>query len=492
MKARFPLYAKILLWFFLNLVLLAVAAWITLRVQLRAGFDSFLSVYTGQRVEPVARMIVTELENSPDTAWDGILQQFGEIYGVKFLILSGNQQVAGEEMELPDEVRRQVPRGGARRKGAAKQDGDGEEPARAPQPPDAEGKEKGPPPVHHRFLIRSAEPEAYWVGLIMAMRSPDRTGPLPMVLLARSETFSAGGLFFNYKPWLLVCGGALLLSVLFWLPLVRHITGALSRVTDASGKIADGRFDVRVEDERKDELGQLGVAINRMTERLTGFITGQKRFLGDIAHELCSPIARLQMALGILEQRADAKQKPYLDDVREEIQHMSDLVNELLSFSKASLKPTHIRSETVPIRSVAEQAARREAAGKGEIINHVPDGLAVQANTELLLRALSNLLRNALRYAGHAGPITISAEAKGDDVVILVSDCGPGIAKEHLDRVFDTFYRIEPDRDRTTGGVGLGLTIVKTCVETCGGTVSCRNREPKGLEVVMTFKAAPQ
>ena len=100
-----------------------------------------------------------------------------------------------------------------------------------------------------------------------------------------------------------------LVSVLFWLPLVRGITHSISQITRATEQIAAGRFDARVATGRRDELGRLGEAINQMATRLSGFVTGQRRFMGDIAHELCSPIARIQMALGILEHRADEKQK---------------------------------------------------------------------------------------------------------------------------------------------------------------------------------------
>jgi two-component system, OmpR family, sensor histidine kinase CpxA len=277
------------------------------------------------------------------------------------------------------------------------------------------------------------------------------------------------------------------LSALFWLPLVRGITHSIAQLTRATRQIADGQFDVRVDETRPDELGQLGAAINRMSTRLEGFVTGQKRSLGDIAHELCSPLARLQMSVGILEQHATAEQKEPIEDLREEVQHMSDLVNELLSISKASLKPGNVKRERVNVKTVADHAAQREAANKGEVIVEVPADLTCFARPELLQRALSNLVRNALRYAGEFGPITITARREGSTCVILVTDLGPGVPPEHLDRIFDAFYRTDPDRARNTGGAGLGLAIVKTCIEACGGTATAKNRQPKGLEVRLTL-----
>jgi two-component system sensor histidine kinase CpxA len=115
--------------------------------------------------------------------------------------------------------------------------------------------------------------------------------------------------------------------------------------------------------------------------------------------------------------------------------------------------------------------------------------MQVMASAELLTRAVANLLRNAVKYAGKAGPVTVSAKAQDAQVEITVADCGPGVAEEYLDRLFEPFFRPEPSRDSDSGGVGLGLAIVKTCVESCGGTVSARNLRPKGFAVTMVLRA---
>ncbi len=531
MNPRFPLTAKILTWFSLNLVLLMVIAWIVLRYSASNGFDSFLAGHVGGRVEATARAIMAELETKPRTEWNDVLARYGEAHDVKFLLLGNDlETLAGEEVDLPESLRSQLPRppsGGAGRRGAApagsstgsetNSEGFGfPPPGKRPPggkkglPPDitatrpptetgwteatnsAAGRSADAPgtaPIHRRFLVQSENPRAYWVGLMLALRPSPDTDHLRCTLLARSTTFSAGGFFFDYRPWLLGCAGIVALSGLFWFPLIRGITSSIAQLTRATRQIADGQFDVRVDEKRTDELGQLGGAINRMSTRLEGFVTGQKRSLGDIAHELCSPLARLQMSVGILEQHSTEEQKPCLDDVREEVQHMSDLVNELLSISKASLKPGNVKRKLVNVKAIADASAKREAADRGEVIVQIPAELTCLANPELLQRALSNLIRNALRYAGDAGPITITARREGSSTVISITDLGPGVPPAHLDRIFDAFYRIEPDRARNTGGAGLGLAIVKTCIEACGGTATARNREPCGLEVRLTLPA---
>jgi two-component system, OmpR family, sensor histidine kinase CpxA len=112
----------------------------------------------------------------------------------------------------------------------------------------------------------------------------------------------------------------------------------------------------------------------------------------------------------------------------------------------------------------------------------------VLADPDYLFRALSNLLRNAIRYAGSAGPIAISSEEASGEIVITVADRGPGVPEPELDKIFTPFYRQELSRTRETGGAGLGLAIVKSCIESCKGTVCCRNRLPSGLEVEIRLR----
>jgi two-component system sensor histidine kinase CpxA len=197
----------------------------------------------------------------------------------------------------------------------------------------------------------------------------------------------------------------------------------------------------------------------------------------------------MQVALGILVRSASREQQGIVQDLKDEVEGMSALVNEVLAFSKASLRPSEARLEPVGLEELVSRVVQRD--GGGASINvEVETGLRALANPELLARGVSNVLRNAVRYSGSAGPIEIAARAAGEGVVIQVADCGPGMAEQDLEAVFQPFYRLEAARERETGGVGLGLAIVKTCIESCQGTVRCRNRAPHGLEVEMRLKRA--
>jgi two-component system sensor histidine kinase CpxA len=290
-------------------------------------------------------------------------------------------------------------------------------------------------------------------------------------------------LIFDFTPLLWAGAGVLLFSALFWLPLIRGITRSISRIQDATARIAEGQFDVQVSERRRDELGSLSGAINRMSERLAGLLSGQRRFLSDVAHELCAPLSRLQMALGILEETATPAENERLRDLREEVDQIAELVNQLLSFSRAAIGSTQVELRDVPVRHALEKAAHREIGEAARVEIECDPGLAVKADPDFLQRALGNLFRNALHHGASTGLIAATAQAEADEVLITIEDEGPGVPEETLPRLFDPFFRVDSARARETGGVGLGLTIARTCLDACGGQISARNRPSGGLEL---------
>jgi two-component system sensor histidine kinase CpxA len=194
--------------------------------------------------------------------------------------------------------------------------------------------------------------------------------------------------------------------------------------------------------------------------------------------------------LGILDQRADDQQKKYVADVQDEVEHMSELVNELLLFSQEGVNPKSIELEPVNLREIIDRVMEREGAKNSTVKISVNKEISANANAQRLSLALGNLLRNAIQYAGDAGPINVTAERENETLILLITDSGPGLPEESLPKIFDPFYRPELARNRATGGAGLGLAIVKTCVEACRGTVTCRNRNPSGLEFKIVLESS--
>jgi two-component system sensor histidine kinase CpxA len=294
-------------------------------------------------------------------------------------------------------------------------------------------------------------------------------------------------LLLEFGPWFAAVGVAFVLSVLCWLPFVTSLRRDLLALTRATEHLAEGRFDTRVPANRRDELGTLGTAVNRMAERLDLHAQGQKRFLGDVAHELGSPLARLQVAIELLERRAGPEMHAAITDVREEVQQIGTLVNELLAFTQAGLRPRAAELQTVELNPLLEEIIEREGAtGRVELV--LVGRQFVRADALLLRRAVGNLVRNALRYGGTSGAITVKVARSSDVAHLTVTDEGLGVPEEALPRLGEPFFRPETARSRETGGVGLGLAIVRSAVAACGGTVRFFNRTPRGFgaEIVLT------
>ena len=486
MKPFSTLSAKILFWLFLNLSLVAAIFLIFFTVRFQKDFQGLLGKHAMDRMRTAARLVSHELDHSPRQEWEAILERHSKIHGVDLAVVTQKDRIGpSDDFSFPPEVVAETEKALAfdyRRAGRQFHRGRFErerrmEPEAGPDGHEPEGER---PP---RLMIRTKKPTVYWTGTFMPIRTKPFAPPEKAILLAASDSLSGNGFFFDPLPWIAAAGFVAVFSVLFWTPLIRHITKPLERMTRASEKIASGRFDVTIEEKRADEIGRLGRAINHMTSRLAGHVKGQKRFLGDVAHELGSPIARIQFGLGVLEQRCDEQNRQRVKDVLEDVAHMSGLVNELLSFSRAEISPEKVGRETMELLPIVREAKDRESLPDVEIRVQVPPGLTVCADGKLLTRAVANLLRNAVRYAGKDGPVMVQAWSEKHETVVQVSDSGPGVDEEVLDRLFEPFYRPEPSRNRKSGGAGLGLAIVKTCVDACQGSVAARNTQPKGFEV---------
>jgi two-component system, OmpR family, sensor histidine kinase CpxA len=502
-----PLWSRILLLATLNLSVLGGVLAIFMRMQLKPDFESFLMAEARERIASITRLITSELATTDMAQWSDVLDRYSKDSGITILLYRNTgEQLAGAPTRLPPEVDVRMPRGGPPPPPPRRSRGPGglsEPRSNDPGPPMEGG--PGPPPSRGRgsgggpeqgnnpgppFLAVTDSGPRYWVGVRMPIIGIEERESLRSVLMLVSPSFFTNPFFFNLRPWIAMGAGALLITAVCWLPLIRNLTRSIAAMKRATSRIADGRFDVSLRAVRRDEIGSLGAAINQMAGRLQALTEGRKRFLGDAAHELRSPIARMQLAAEILDRNADKAAQKYVDLLKEDLMVMAQLTDELLHFTKTETASQPTQLETVDLAGATWDAVRRESADGADMRVHIDASLTVQANKELLVRALANVLRNAARYAGDKGPIEVSAVRKGHDVQISISDAGPGIPDEALDKVFMPFYRLDHARDRRTGGTGLGLAIVRTCIEACGGAVECRNRQPSGLEVIIRLTAA--
>ena len=481
-RPRFPLLARVLAWLVLHLIILGLAFVAFVRWQLGLGLDSLLSGAAGERLAAFGDEASARIADKPAHDWDDALAELGEERRVD----AGMFTPPGDlvfQIPLPTDVLKRA-RASLPPPRPAPQPRSMHPPARPPPPirdNPPERSDANPAKSRPAFLMRGGD-GAYWAGLLLHL--PPRRGMAgqPALLLVRSERLDGSGMFFDFKPWLWGGIAVLVLSVAFWTPFVWSISRYLRRLTKATGEISSGRFQISLPVRGGDELGELGRSIEAMATRLDHLISGQKRCLGDAAHELCAPLARIRTALGILESRLPESQAALISSVEADTAELAGLVDEILAFSRTGNR----RPDIQPVRldPLVRNVVFREAANLETAIS-IPHALEVAADPRLLDRAVGNLVRNAAIHAGPGAKVRVEAEETEDSVVIRVTDNGPGVPAAEVARIFEPFHRLDPARGRETGGNGLGLAIVRSAVEACGGEVAASLPAAGGLCVAI-------
>lgn len=489
-RLRRSLGARILLLAALNLVLLAGIGLAASGVRVPRSFGEMLMQSAEPRLQDVARRIALDLERTPASSGTVLLNRYGAEYRTRFILATNDgARVAGAPLQLPPAVVDALsgPPPGERRPPPPPGDRPpfpGGPPDRFGPPPDDR---PGPrmPQTPARLISVAGDPKT-WIILRTPIRFADTPEIVPGSLIVVPYSGLNDPLLFPIR-WLWWSLLAVSVTAACWWPLLRRLTVSLGRMEQATSRIAEGRFDTRLGISRPDEVGRLSSSIERMASRLGALVTGQKRFLGDTAHELRSPLGRMQLALEILDTRVPEAEREYVRDLKEDVEALSQLTDDLLQYARAELADRAANLTTLNVSDAVTKAVARESQAGVTFDVRVPAELTIKADPSLFDRALANLIRNAVKYAGGAGPIEIAAARTSGETVVTVSDAGPGVAPESFDRLFEPFYREDAARNRKTGGVGLGLAIVRSAVEACGGKASCRNRQPQGLEVRLVF-----
>lgn len=295
----------------------------------------------------------------------------------------------------------------------------------------------------------------------------------------------------TFLPYYFLVIGAT--GVLCWLASV----GVVSPIRRIAAKIAlfgQGDLTVRVKTQRQDEIGKLGRSFNQMAERLERLIMSERRLLGDISHELRSPLARLKFAVKLARTAPDPKSA--LDRIERDIDRITSLVADIVEITfiegdpavqdPGLVRPGEIVEEVV--RDCALEAQFRsctievEGALSGEVMG----------NRELLRRAIENVVRNGIRYAPKQSKIQLIISETEGEAKIAVRDFGPGVPENTLSRIFDPFFRVEEARATMNGaGSGMGLSIAKRAVQVHHGTIRATNATP-GLRVEIIIPLAVQ
>lgn len=281
----------------------------------------------------------------------------------------------------------------------------------------------------------------------------------------------------------------LLVSGLICYLLTRYLTAPVLRLREASQHLAAGDLSTRAAagmERRGDELGSLVRDFNTMAARIEELVSRQRQLIYDVSHELRSPLARLNVALDLGRQRKG--DDPAFDHMEQDIERLNEMIERLLTVARldASAPPVSTtRIDLVELVAEIVRSAEFEMQESGGAIRLSADGpYLVEGNAQLLHSAIENVIRNAVRYTGSGNAVDVHLQPAGTaaTVRILVRDYGPGVAEFELAKIFQPFYRVADDRNRESGGAGLGLAIADRIIRAHNGTISARNAAP-GLEV---------
>ena len=280
-----------------------------------------------------------------------------------------------------------------------------------------------------------------------------------------------------------------------------RLTAPIRKLRTAAQRLASGDLSARVGEargKRGDEVADLGNDLDRMAERIETLLESQKRLVRDVSHELRSPLARFNVALGLARQHSSSEADRYFDRIERDAERLNELIGELLTLTRLEsgaeqLVREHLALDAI-IAEVAMDAAFEAESRMKNVTVIASEPLAVEGNSELLRRALENVVRNAVRYTNEGTAVEISLRRIQENgvqyAVITVRDHGPGVPEAALTKLFLPFYRTEDARDRQSGGTGIGLAITDRAVKLHNGTVNARNTIDGGLQIEIRLPVA--
>ena len=286
---------------------------------------------------------------------------------------------------------------------------------------------------------------------------------------------------------------ALALSYLFSRSVVAPVL-AMSRVTQ---RIADGRYDERVQVIGDDELSGLASRFNQMAERLGQVEAMRRRLIGDVSHELRTPLTAIKGSMeGLMDGILPANEETF-QQIHAEADRLNRLVDDLQELSRVEARAYALVIRPLDVSSLLQTVTKRlapqaESKRVSLDLDLNPDLTPVHADEDRVIQVLTNLTGNALQYTPEGGRVSLTARRINDEVQFSVRDTGIGIPPEHLSHIFDRFYRVDKSRSRREGGgSGIGLTIARAIVEAHAGRIWVESPgEGKGSTFTFTLPIA--
>ena len=269
----------------------------------------------------------------------------------------------------------------------------------------------------------------------------------------------------------------------------------IDHMATAAEQINGSDLSGRMGAQGSEELGRLAAAFDRMLERLDQAFQRERRFVSDVSHELRTPLTALRgrIEVTLTRPRSRPEYEDTLRSLETEVARLTRLSEDLLLLARldrGALAPRRERVDVGGLLATVAEQVRPLAEARGQLLEErVEPGLVLTGDPDQLIRLFFNLLDNAVKFTGDGGRVGIAGSRDVATVTVEVSDTGAGIAPEHVDKVFDRFYRAEESRARATGGHGLGLAIAGEIARAHGGTLSVSSRPGHGSTFTVTLQA---
>ena len=297
--------------------------------------------------------------------------------------------------------------------------------------------------------------------------------------------------------WIVTTAATMALAVMVTFLLSRRVLAPVTALTQAAKRMEAGDLSVRVPHEERggDEITELGRAFNEMASKLSENERLRRQMVSDVAHELRSPVTNLRCHLEALQDGLLPLDRPNVDVLHEETLFLQRLISDLQELSLAEAGRLEVESKSVHLAQLVRRVVGPFTAVPGApiVVRIESESATVTGDEARIEQVLRNLLSNARTHTPADGSITVAVTTAGDAVEISVQDTGAGIAAEHLDHVFDRFYRADESRSRATGGAGLGLAIARQLVTAHHGDIRVDSAGPgQGTTFTVSLPAAAQ
>lgn len=290
--------------------------------------------------------------------------------------------------------------------------------------------------------------------------------------------------------WIIVAL-SLVLAILVSLLLARILVVPVKRISQATKRLASGDYDVEVNINTADELGQLAKSFNTLANSLQKNKKLRQDLMAEISHELRTPLAILRGEIEALEDGLRSFDKAALASLLAEVKHLNTLIDDLYELTLADAGALNYSFESINISALFKQQLglnTKRFTRKGLSLHaEIADGIHMLADSQRMTQLVNNLLENSWRYTTAPGQVWFSLKLTDNNILIEVADSAPMVPAHLLEQIFERFYRVEKSRNRVSGGAGLGLSIVKQIVAAHNGTITASDSQLGGLLIKITL-----